>query len=67
MLEQPKFARYFKAIIEDRFINANYAPTDPATAEFADVYLAGLGITYFLKISSDAVTDGMQEFNHIVM
>lgn len=50
VLEQPKFPRYFKAIIEDRLINANYAPTDPATAEFADVYLAGLGITSMLDV-----------------
>ena len=38
-LSRDDFPNYFKALNKERSIAANDARTDPATAEFADVYL----------------------------
>ena len=44
-LTSAAFPAYFKALDEERIVNADVAVQDPRTREFADVYLMPLGIT----------------------
>lgn len=44
------FPRYFEAIARERLIAADDARRDPHTSEFADVYLAPLGISSMLDV-----------------
>ena len=49
-LSRDDFPNYFKALNKERSIAANDARTDPATAEFADVYLSPLNIASMLDV-----------------
>lgn len=42
--------RYFKALLESRTIRADDAMTDPRTSEFADGYMAPLGISSMMDV-----------------
>ena len=50
-LHQADYPAYFKAMREHRSIMADDAATHPATFEFADGYLAPLGITSMLDVA----------------
>lgn len=50
VLEQPMAPAYFAAVASQDVIAANQALTDPRTREFADSYLAPLGISAMLDI-----------------
>ncbi|MES2886085.1 MAG: response regulator [Pseudomonadota bacterium] len=50
-LQQADYPAYFKAMREHRSIMADDAPTHPATFEFAEGYLAPLGITSMLDVA----------------
>lgn len=47
-LSKADFPAYFKAMAEERFINADQAHTDPRTIEFSKDYLGPLGIESML-------------------
>ena len=47
-LESASYPRYFSALYEGRFVSADDAQNDPKTSEFAESYLAPLGITSML-------------------
>ena len=49
-LSRDDFPNYFKALNKERSIAANDARTDPATAEFAEVYLSPLNIASMLDV-----------------
>lgn len=50
ILTRQDFPHYFNAMDTERTISAHNAMTDSATFEFADVYLAPLGITSMLDV-----------------
>ncbi|HXV74811.1 MAG TPA: PAS domain-containing protein, partial [Candidatus Polarisedimenticolaceae bacterium] len=47
-LQAAAYPRYFAALADGRFVAADDALTDPTTSEFAESYLAPLGITSML-------------------